>query len=399
MLSVQQAVQLSLTAPLLNDWGYAPALIGLLVSVLSIASLLARVPSGLLYAPGRARPVQAVCLPLLAALLVAHPFATSPLAFFAVRALTGALYGIGTTLNLARFIDEQPLGPQRARYMGYYVACIPIGYSMASLVVGYVVEAWGYVAAFVVGAAFSLLGLLAVFDRTSVAAVLVGGDGRPAAPATPSHPDQEAMGSRPVSLQRLFAVPAFAVLACESFLMNALWAFWNAWLPLFTLAVAIGLAETGLLRTAYGIVNAAARFVAGDQVARFGASRLSIISLVLQFLLLMLLPALPILTLLLFLFAVLGALRAFGIVANTVAVVERGEAHRVGRGPLVGLLNFVTDVGILAGPAVGGLVAQAVGPVQVFVVVPLGMFAGYLAVLGIGRLAESRAAREEGHGD
>jgi predicted MFS family arabinose efflux permease len=398
MLSVQQAVQLSLTAPLLNDWNYAPALIGLQVSALSVASLLARVPSGLLYAPSRARPIQAVCLPLLAALLVAHPFATSPLAFFVVRVLSGALYGLVTTLNLARFIDEQPLGPHRARYMGYYVACIPIGYSIASLAVGYVVEASGYVAAFVAGAAFSVLGLLAVLDRTPLVPATAPTASQPDATAPSQAEAQETSPARSASLRRLFAIPAFAVLAGETFLMNALWAFWNAWLPLYTLAVAIGLAETGLLRTIYGILNAAARFVAGDQVARFGASRLSIVSLVLQFLLLVLLPALPVLTLLLGVFAVLGALRAFGIVANTVAVVEGGEAHGVGRGPLVGLLNFVTDVGILAGPALGGLVAQAVGPVQVFVVVPLGMLAGYVVVLGCGRLAESRAAREEAQG-
>jgi MFS family permease len=342
------------------------------------------------YDPERARQVQALSIPLQSALLIAHPFATDPVAFFVVRVLSGAAYGVSTTLNLARFIDEQPAGPHRARYMGYYVAGIPIGYSIASLTVGYVVEAWGYVAAFGVGAALTMVGLLGALDRTPVAApptASVGASGTPAA-------GQGAGEARGFDLRALFAVPAFAVLACETFLMNALWAFWNAWLPLYTLAVAISLAETGLVRTAYGILNAAGRFPAGDQVARFGASRLSIISLVSQFGLLMLLPVLPVLGLLLVIFAVLGALRAVGIVANTVAVVERGEAQRVGRGPLVGLLNFVTDVGILVGPALGGLVAQSVGPVQVFVAVPAGMLLAYLAVLAIGRVAAARRKEE-----
>lgn len=386
-LSVQQGTHLSLVAPLLNEWGYPPALIGLLVSVLSVASLLARIPAGLLYRTERARRVQAVAVPLTALFLFLHPFAQQPLAFGLVRVLSGVAYGVGTTVNLARFIDEQPLGPHRARLMGYYVASIAIGYSIASSIVGYVVEAWGYVPAFGVGAALVLLGTLGALDRTPVApsaapAAADSGAGRGASPVVGA--------PRTVAMRDLFRVPAFAVLAFETFLLNAQWAFWNAWLPLYTLAVGITLAETGLLRTGYGVLNAAGRLVAGDLVSRLGASRLAVGSLVLQCALLVLLPALPAMAPLLAIFVLMGALRAFGIVANTVAVVERGEAHRVPRGPLVGLLNFVTDIGILAGPALGGLVAQGVGPVQVFVVWPLAMLVSYLVVLAVGRVVEGR---------
>ena len=385
-LSIQQGTQLSLVAPLLNDWGYSPSWIGALVSAISVASLVARMPTGLLYRRQRARRVQGIAIPALAVLLVLHPFATEPLAFLAVRVLSGLLYGVATTVNLARFIDEQPLGAERARTMGYYVAGIAVGYSISSLLVGYVVEAAGYVAAFGAGALLTLAGLLGLLDPTPPAA---------GAPVTePERRSRAVLGmavAPSLDPRWLLAAPGLAVALIEGFLLNAQWAFWNAWLPLYTLAVGISLAETGLLRTAYGIFNAGARLVTGDLVARLGAARLAFASLVLQSLLLVLLPVLPRLAPLVAIFVLMGALRAVGIVANTVAVVEQGEALRVGRGPLVGLLNTVTDLGLLAGPALGGVVAETVGPVRVFLFWPLAMLACYLAIVATSRLGAAHS--------
>ncbi|HEY7061325.1 MAG TPA: MFS transporter [Chloroflexota bacterium] len=384
-LSLQQGTQLSLLAPLLNERGYSPALIGGLVSAISVASLVARMPSGLLYRADQARRLQGVAMPLLAVLLVLHPLATDPVVLLVIRIIDGALYGMAATINQARFIDEQPLGPGRARAMGYYVANIAIGYSIASLLVGYVVEWSGYLVAFATGALLQLVGLLGLLDRTPVIESHTAAERRPAKAgrdsASPGRP------SAALNVAQLLAAPALLVGLFEGLLLNAQWAFWNAWLPLYTLAVGIGLAETGVLRTVYGVCNAVARLGTGDFVARLGAGRLVFASLVVQSLLLMLLPRVPWLAPLLVIFVVMGALRALGIVANTVAVVDQGEAQNVGRGPLVGLLNTVTDVGLLAGPAVGGLVAEHTGPVQLFFVWPLGMLACYLVVIGASRLA------------
>jgi len=57
---------------------------------------------------------------------------------------------------------------------------------------------------------------------------------------------------------------------------------------------------------------------------------------------------------------------------------------------MAGLFSTVTDLGLLSGPALGGLVAQVVGPVQVFVYWPALMLVVYGAALGAQRLA-SRA--------
>jgi MFS family permease len=389
-LTLQQGTQLSLLAPLLDQRGYAPALIGGLVSAISVASLVARMPSGLLYRSDQARRLQAISIPLLAVLLFLHPFATDPLMLLVIRVVDGLIYGTATTINQARFIDEQPLGAGRARAMGYYVANIAIGYSIASLLVGYVVEWSGFVAAFTVGAVLQLVGLLGLLDRTPLAANPAVGPARERGPSGRGGGAIDAVPQPGVTAWQLLAAPALLVALFEGLLLNAQWAFWNAWLPLYTLAVGIGLAQTGVLRTVYGICNAAARLGTGDFVARLGAGRLAFVSLVVQSLLLMLLPALPMFGPLLAIFVAMGALRALGIVANTVAVVEQGEALRLRRGPLVGLLNTVTDVGLLAGPSIGGLVAERAGPVQLFFVWPLGMLVCYLVLRGASRVMMAR---------
>ena len=389
-LSLQQGTQLSLLAPLLDARGYAPALIGGLVSAISIASLVVRLPSGLLYRPEQARRLQAIAIPLLAVLLLLHPLVTEPLALLVVRVVDGLLYGMATTINQARFIDEQPLGAGRARAMGYYVANIAIGYSIASLLAGYVVEWRGYVAAFSLGAMLQLVGLIGLLDRTPLVTLVAPGHGAALGARGSSGHAPEAPRSRALGVAQVVAAPGLTIALFEGLLLNAQWAFWNAWLPLYTLAVGIGLAQTGVLRTVYGICNAGARLGTGDLVARLGAGRLAFASLVVQSLLLMLLPVLPAMAPLVVIFVLMGALRAMGIVANTVATIEHGEAMHVGRGPLVGLLNTVTDVGLLVGPAIGGVVAERVGPVQLFLAWPLGMLACYLAVRGTSQVVTAR---------
>ena len=91
----------------------------------------------------------------------------------------------------------------------------------------------------------------------------------------------------------LLTSPALLALTLESFVLNAHWAFWNAWLPLYALAVGIGLSDVGLMRTVFGVFNAIGRPAGGGLVNRLGARRLATGGLAVQCGLLMLLPALP----------------------------------------------------------------------------------------------------------
>jgi MFS family permease len=372
-LSTLQGVQLSLVSPYLNGLGFPPALIGGLVAVATVVALVTRVPVGAYYRSGRTGWLQAVSILGLAAAIALHPLAVTVWSAAMVRALTGLTYGIATTVTFARFVDEQPPGATRARAMGYYSMGIAGGYSIASLLVGFVVAAWGYQAAFLVGAGLVLVGLLGLFDRTSPA--------EPASAATRAEGEPAAPPARRSSAAILLASPALLVLSVECYLLNAHWAFWNAWLPLYALAFGIGLADVGVIRTTFGTLNAFGRPLGGNATARFGARRLAASGLSMQCLLLPLLLLIPSMAPLLALFALLALLRAVGIVANTVGLIEAGEAVGLDRGRVAVLFATSNDLGILSGPITGGLVAQAVGPVWVFVYWPLGMLAIYLAIL------------------
>jgi MFS family permease len=413
-LSALQGAQLSLVAPFLDSLGDPAALIGALVAVSTVVSLLIRVPAGMLYRAENARLLLGGAMGTLVLALAVHPLALTPLTFLLVRAVTGLGYGVATTVNFARFVDEQPAGPARARAMGYYTAGIAVGYSIASLVVGYVVQGLGYGAAFLTGAGLLAVGLLGLLDRTPLASgpgpasqVMRGATGTRAAPtddsmASPGRIPSDVAATAgngegktrsvttPSTLLVLLHSPALLLLTLESFVLNAHWAFWNSWLPLYALAVGISLADVGLMRTVFGVFNAIGRPAGGGFVNRLGARRLATAGLAVQCGLLMLLPALPWVAPLMAVFALVGILRALGIVANTVGTVEASEALGLGRGRMSALFTTASDLGILAGPALGGVVAQVVGSVQVFVVWPMGMLLGYLGAMGVSQLVEYR---------
>jgi MFS family permease len=366
------AVQISLTPPLLANLGYAPALIGAAISTLTIASLLSRLPAGSWYRRDRAKGVQAAAILGLAAMLVLHPFVTLPLIFLLVRLVSGLCFGVATTFNLARLIDEQPPGPERVRALGIYTTIFPVGYAIGSSLIGFVVDGWGYYVAFASGGALTALALVGLFDRTPAAV--------------------EAGAAQPADVRVVLGAPILLALALEVLLINAHYAFWNAWLALYGLAVGLTLAQVGVLRTVSGLANALGRPVGGPWLARWGAERLSLASMAAQCALVALLPVLPVFVVLIPLLIGLGTLRAVANVANMLSMVEYSEGLGLARGQTSAAFQIVTDLGVLAGPLAGGLMAQAVGPVWVFVPMSAVVLLLYGAAVAFGRGAE-RAAK------
>src|SRR5207248_7585231 len=137
--------------------------------------------------------------------------------------------------------------------------------------------------AFLTGAGLLAVGLLGLLDRTPLASgPRPAGQAAPSATGTLAAPTDDSRTSRgtvssgpaapagygdgrtlsastPSTLSLLLTAPALLVLTLESFVLNAHWAFWNAWLPLYALAVGIGLADVGLVRTVFGVFNAIGR--------------------------------------------------------------------------------------------------------------------------------------------
>jgi predicted MFS family arabinose efflux permease len=360
-ISAQGAVLSGLVSPLLESRGYSLAAIGLLVATSAVVALLSRLPGGLLYASDRARWLLLGALGLGAVASALHPLASDAAAFAVVRALTGASYGVATTVNLAVFTEGLPAGAARQRGLGYYTAGIAIGYSTGAYLAGLAADLVGLSSAFWLAVGFGLLALVGVpWDGAS-----------PRGAAKPDEPFRwQALGQR-----RLAAVMAI----CFSLFLT--FSYWNAYLPLYALAVGLTLGDVGVIRGAFGLCQVVARPAGGFAVGRVGASRLTFTGLLIQSAMLLLVPLATTLPLLLVIFVANGATRALAIVSNAVELVEASEEARVSRGVMAGAYNTAMDLGTLTGPALGGLIANAAGLPASFVAVPLLAFAIGLATL------------------
>ena len=324
-----------LVSPLLESWGYSVAAIGFLVAVSSLVALGSRLPGGVLYASNRARwlLLGALLLGILASAL--HPLATTAWAFAIVRGLAGASFGVATTVNLALFTERLPAGAARQRGLGYYTAGIAVGYSLGAYVAGVAADAVGLSWAFAFAVGFGLLALPGV-PPGGVGASRVGGKDEPFRWEALRQP-------------RLVAVMAVC------FSLFVMFSYWNAYLPLYALAVGLTLGDVGIIRGAFGLCQVVARPAGGASVGRVGAGRLIVFGLLVQTAMLVVVPLATTLVPLLVLFVVNGTTRALAIVANAVELVEAAEDARVSRGMMAGAYNTAMDLGTLAGPAVGGL--------------------------------------------
>lgn len=363
------SVVTGLVPPLLQDWGYAVAAIGLLVAVQAMVALASRLPGGMFYRLNRARRLLFGTLLLGVVTSALHPLASALPAFVVVRALTGLSFGLATTTNFALFTEGLPPGRARQHALGYYTAGIAVGYSLGAFVAGYAADWLGTPSAFLLAVAFGVVSLLGVPPR-------------PVAGAPPPAPEP------PLRLAAL-RHPRLLSVAAVAFSLFISFQFWNTYLPLYGLAIGLTLGEVGLIRGAFGLCQVVARPVAGNVVDRFGAGRLVVVGLLVQTLTLMAVPLTESLVALLALFVLQGTVRALAIVANAVELVDGSEAAGVSRGVMAGVYNTAMDLGTLAGPAVGGLVASGIGVPGSFVVVPLVA----LAAWGAAVLAARPAAR------
>ena len=166
-----------------------------------------------------------------------------------------------------------------------------------------------------------------------------------------------------------------------------LFAFWNAYLPLYGLAVGLSLAQVGVIRGLYGVCNVIGLPLVGRVVGTLGLVRLILASFALQTLLLAGVPLLTAFMPLLLLFVAAGRLRAITVVSTTVAYGHRQRARRRAPGRHSRPVHAGVDSGVLLGPAVGGLIAGAVGLGGAFVATPALAFGAYLLALGAARAA------------
>jgi MFS family permease len=370
-----------LVPPYMDGLGFAPTAVGLLVSAYGVACLASRLPAGALYRGERAKTLLCSSLVAVALISMVYPLATEAWSLLLVRALHGLAYGLATTINLALFIDSLPPTAARHHAMGYFMGALGGGFTLGQALGGFAADWYGYGWAFLIAALPPLLGLPLV-------------DPAPAStprPATRPSPSGGASGLR--RGLRALGSPGIASIALLGFFLTFFLQVSSTFMPLFALAIGLGLSEIGLLRSAHSVCNSITRPFSGGFIKRVGHSRIGAGTLAFNAVALTLLPSMTTVWSLGLLMIAIGLVRGIAMVANTVSLAADVDESQVSRGLATGIYYASRDLGGIAGPVVGGLTAGFVGIDDMFRIVPPLGLAAYVVVLAAGaRFAPRRAA-------
>jgi MFS family permease len=370
-----------LTPPLLEAAGYPISLIGLLYALSFGVALLVRLPAGLVYRPTRARWLIAAAAVTSAAMALLYPHALDPLAFAALRTVHGAALGVSTTVSLAHFLGSHGSGAMRGRAMGYYATALSGGYVLGNGLGGIVAAQWGYA----VGVASAAIWFV-------VAAALAGA--LPPLAAVASPPARAPGTSRWAGARRALTDPGLVYTAVVSFLVNLLFHVPGTFFPLYALGVGLGLAEIGFIRASFAFTNTAVRGVSAHFLERVGRRKAQAVGIVCQAVGLAVVSLFDGFVALFVCLVFVAFWRAVDLVANTIALAEDVDPGRVSRGVASGVYSTASDLGGLVAPAVGGLVAAALGIENVFRVLPgLAAVVYFVAGATIGRRVRPITAR------
>lgn len=386
-----QGVAGTLVPLLLADGGYTASAIGPLVALLPLAALASRLPAGAAYHPGRARRLQVGAILAAAVASMAYPHVVGSAELVALlRVVTGFAAGLATTINLAAFLEGIPPGAARARAMGAYGGSMAAGFMAGGAVGGLAGELLGYGGAFLLDGGLWLLALpLLAAPPLPGPAPAEAGAGPTLAGTAQSSP-RETLRARLGSLRE----PTLVRVLVVAFMINALHQLTGTYYPLLAREVGLGLAEIGLIRSSYAMVNTVARPTSAAFIARIGAVPASVAGFVVEASLMALAPLATLgrFPALLVLYGASGVGRAIAHTANGVSLAEGSPGGRLGRGGASAVYHAAQDLGNIAGPLLGAALVPLVGLSGLFLVGPLGLLvvlAGLLVALrqGSHRLA------------
>jgi MFS family permease len=381
LLNGSEGMVTLLVPPYMDGLGFAPTAVGFLVSAYGVACLASRLPAGALYRGERARALLCSALFAVAIISMIYPLAVDTWSLLLVRAMHGLAYGLATTINLALFIDSLPPNAARHHAMRYFMGALGGGFTLGQAVGGFAADWYGYAWAFVMAGIPPLIALLFV-------------DAPPATVAR--RPSPPASGGLRAGLRRgmrALGAPGIAPIALLGFFLAFFLQVSSTFMPLFALAIGLGIAEIGLLRSAHSVCNSITRPFSGGFIDRVGHARIGAGSLAFNAVALTLLPTMTTMLSLGLLMVAIGLVRGIAMVANTVSLAADVDENEVSRGLATGIYYASRDLGGIAGPVIGGLTAGLVGIDDMFrIVPPLGLAAYVVVLAASARFAPRRTA-------
>jgi MFS family permease len=362
------ALSVVLPVYLSRDAHLGPASIGVIIGAFAVASLAARLPAGLTYSVRRGAAfllLGGACSAVAFALI---PFTTSALALGALSALNGVGWSVATTAQLALLVARRPGGVSTAEAMGWFSGATALGNVAAGVMGGGIADLIGLRSSFYVLAATPLLGALLMARAASSAP----GFEEAAAESRPRAPILRSITGLPLAVW---------VGVLVMFFINGLNAVTNTFHPVIALAAGLSLTQIGALSSVRSWASSSSRFGSGPVFSRFDPAALTLPLVVAGCLATSAIPSVIdsfLLQIPLFLVAGVsrGLLRVTGSADAFEGVGEDERRHGVTAALLYGGL----DLGKIAGPVIGGVVAGAFGIATMFRVVPLGFLALYLVL-------------------
>jgi MFS family permease len=292
----------------------------------------------------------------------------------------GYAFGALGTINLAATIDLTG-GRRAGATMGWYTAAISTGYAIGAFLGGALADAFSIALSLAILGALPALSCLLVLRLPAIDA--------------PPHEQRRGAGLRGLLVAHARVDPrvwlAFVIVLYINVISDAI----DTFFPLYALAIGLPLAASGVLK---GLKSAAAtfiRFISGGVFQYVDHRAVNVWAVVLMAISTLLIPVFPAFAALIVLFAVNGVCRGLLRVTSAATVAEvRSEGQDVGIAS--GVYNAGLDVGAIIGPAIGGVVAAAVGMGPMFQLVAVASLVFYVGVslaTARGRTALAAGAR------
>lgn len=370
VLTLGEGSFLVLVSPYLEQRGLGAGLIGTVVSVYGIASLLTRLPAGVLYRTEHgALLVTGGCLmSSLAFALI--PLTGKPLLLSALIGLDGMGFAVATTGVLAALMERRPPRSQAGSVMGWYTGAVGAGYAVAGFVGGIAGDMLGVPNAIFVLAAIPL-----------VSALLLAGAMRFAPLVAPTDPISES-STGPLARMKEFAhAPVLVWLAfCVTLYINLVSGVLFTFFPIHGLAIGLSLTQIGVLAGIHGTTAAAIRFASGlifSWISYRGALPAMVL---LSGMAVVLLGTVEAFVVLAGAWATIGLARGVLRVASGALVLDATGPTYSQRGASSAIYLAGLDLGKIVGPLAGGASAALIGLRGTFVFLGVAFSITYLVM-------------------
>lgn len=358
--------------------------IGGIVAAFGIASLVARLPVGASYRSHRALRLLVVGGLLCSAAFAAVPLVGGPMGFTALMALDGVGWALVTTTQLALLVAARPSGLRTVAAMAWYAGFQGAGNSLGGVTAGWLGDQLGLSMAFVVLASLPVLATVIMLVAGSRAGIA----GATVAPAVP----RSRFGPRQLATA-VITMPAVVWSGVLIMIyINVVNGFVNTFHPVLALAAGLTLTEIGTLSTCRSVASSSIRLASGPLFSRRGSGRSLATPLVLLSAAAVLLVPVVVgsFSWQVPLFLAIGMSRGLLRITGSALAFEGGPSDERSHGLIAALVQGGLDLGRVAGPVVGGLVAGLLGLPAAFRVMPLVLLAAYTVL----QVMTRRAVRE-----